>query len=113
MLAFLRKASKVRSRAAEVGWLLDTEKAGFIWNAPQKLVPPDPTNRHAKSVRFCPAVLDHEAMRTRFFVLGSSSNRRCTSRLERRRGVPDSRLRPCQVAGAGADRPLLCSLFTG
>jgi len=61
MFAFLRKASKVRSRAAEVGWLLDTEKAGFIWNAPQKLVPPDPTNRHAKSVRFCPAVLDHEA----------------------------------------------------
>src|SRR3954447_5150535 len=61
MLSFLKKPRELRSRTVEVGWLLDAEKAGFIWSAPQKLTRDDPKARHAKSVRYCPAVLDHEA----------------------------------------------------
>src|SRR3954451_2709290 len=61
MLSLLKKPRALRSRTVEVGWLLDAEKAGFIWSAPQKLTRDDPKARHAKSVRYCPAVLDHEA----------------------------------------------------
>lgn len=44
----------------EVGWLLQTNHASFIWEAPRPFrrreAPPD----HSKSVAFCPAVIDHE-----------------------------------------------------
>jgi hypothetical protein len=49
------------SRALEVGWLLDAEKASFIWDAPRRLTRTEPAPEHAKAVAYCPAVLDHEA----------------------------------------------------
>jgi hypothetical protein len=61
MLAFLRRKAGALARTAEVGWIIDADKAGFIWAAPQKLSRHEVPGRHAKSVRFCPAMLDHEA----------------------------------------------------
>lgn len=61
MWDFFKRKVVRPSRTVDVGWLLDTDKAGFIWHAPQKLSRNDPPNDHAKSVRYCPAVLDHEA----------------------------------------------------
>ncbi len=51
----------VPSRVVEIGWLLDAEKGTFIWEAPRKLQREETGMRHAKSVRFCPAVIDHDA----------------------------------------------------
>ncbi len=51
----------VLSRTVEIGWLLDTDKAGFIWEAPRKLSTDFPPAKHAKSASFCPAILDHES----------------------------------------------------
>lgn len=48
----------------EVGWLLQTDDASFIWDAPRALKRPEPLPVHAKSVAFCPAVVDYE---TRLF----------------------------------------------
>lgn len=50
-----------RPRAVEVGWLLDTEKASFIWAEPRRVRRNDPPPTHAKSVNYCPSVLDGEA----------------------------------------------------
>jgi len=50
-----------RGRVAEVGWVLDSAQAGFIWDAPRKFARTPPGSAPAKSVRYCPAVLDHEA----------------------------------------------------
>jgi hypothetical protein len=55
------KAPQVLSRTAEIGWVLDAEKAGFIWDAPRRLANNNPPATHAKSVAFCPAMIDHEA----------------------------------------------------
>src|SRR3990172_5444767 len=64
MLDFLRR--KLPGRTVEVGWLLDTDQAGFIWPAPEKFAREAPTGLHAKSVRYCPAAHDHES---RIFVV--------------------------------------------
>jgi hypothetical protein len=48
-------------RGAQVGWLVQTPEAAFIWAAPRPLKRADPPNRHAKSVVRCPAVIDHES----------------------------------------------------
>lgn len=48
-------------RAVDIGWLLDTDKARFIWSEPQRVKRSDPAPAHAKAVNYCPAVLDHEA----------------------------------------------------
>jgi hypothetical protein len=48
-------------RVVDVGWLLASDNAGFIWEAPKKFGRDEPGSAHAKSVRYCPAVLDHEA----------------------------------------------------
>ncbi|WP_439496914.1 hypothetical protein [Bosea sp. (in: a-proteobacteria)] len=63
MLGFLkRKPAASSGRTVEVGWIIDADKASFIWEAPQRLSRnDDPKMRHAKSVRVCPAVTDHEA----------------------------------------------------
>ena len=49
------------SRVVDVGWILDTDKARFIWAEPRRIHRGDPPARHAKSVNYCPGVLDHEA----------------------------------------------------
>jgi hypothetical protein len=53
----------IRTRTAQVGWILDADKASVIWDAPRKILrdEPEPAARHAKSVRYCPAVIEHEA----------------------------------------------------
>jgi hypothetical protein len=48
-------------RTADVGWLLDTENAGFIWDSPRKLSRSDGKIHHAKGLTYCPAVVDFEA----------------------------------------------------
>lgn len=55
------KPEPSRPRAVEVGWLLDTDKARFIWPEPRRVKRNDPAPTHAKSVNYCPSVLDHEA----------------------------------------------------
>ena len=60
LFSSLAGKAKPRSRTVEVGWLLDTDKAGFIWEAPRKMSVDSPGSQHAKAVNYCPAVLDHE-----------------------------------------------------
>lgn len=62
MFAFCKKPEgKEPGRVVDVGWLLDSEKATFIWDSPRKLSRPTGRTTHAKGVSFCPAVVDHEA----------------------------------------------------
>ena len=61
MFDFLKKASPLPSRTVEVGWIVDASKAAFVWAAPQKVAREGARVRHAKSVNYCPAVIDHEA----------------------------------------------------
>ena len=62
MFSFCKKPEETpANRVAEVGWLLDTDKASLIWEAPRKLSRPTGRTTHAKGVSFCPAVNDHEA----------------------------------------------------
>jgi hypothetical protein len=49
------------SRAVDVGWLLDTEKASVVWEAPRRVSRNETPPEHAKAVSYCPAVVDHEA----------------------------------------------------
>lgn len=56
-----RPAPPESSRAVEVGWLLDAQKATFVWEAPRRLTRTEPAPEHAKAVSYCPAVLEHEA----------------------------------------------------
>lgn len=53
--------SESRSRTVEVGWLIDSDKATFIWEGPRRIRRNDPPPAHAKSANFYPAVLDYEA----------------------------------------------------
>ena len=48
-------------RSVEVGWLLRTDHAGFIWHDPKPLGQSVSRSKHPKSVSRCPAVVDHEA----------------------------------------------------
>jgi hypothetical protein len=48
-------------RLVEVGWLLRTDHAGFIWHDPKPLGQWISRSKHPKSVSRCPAVVDHEA----------------------------------------------------
>ena len=52
---------KGQGRVVDVGWLLDTDKARFIWEEPRRVRRDTPAASHAKSVNYCPAVLEHEA----------------------------------------------------
>lgn len=53
-------------RVAEVGWLLDPEKSGFIWEAPRPFRHDHPEAGSAKSATKCPVVIDMDA---RHFVV--------------------------------------------
>ena len=50
-----------RRRVVEVGWLIDIEKAGFIYEAPRQYQRKAPAPASTKAVGHCPAVLDYEA----------------------------------------------------
>jgi hypothetical protein len=60
-MSWLRPRPSKLSKLAEVGWLLEAQNSGFIWEAPRKVSRSEPTPKHAKSVAYCPAVLDYEA----------------------------------------------------
>lgn len=57
-------SSSASKRIVEVGWIIDTQKAGFIWASPGPITRHESDLKHAKSVGYCPAVIDYEA---RFF----------------------------------------------
>ncbi len=62
MLPFCKKSpANEPGRIVDVGWVLDTDRAGFIWEGPRKLTRPTGRTTHAKGVSVCPAVIDHEA----------------------------------------------------
>lgn len=64
MFSFCKKsddASASRKDATEVGWILDADSAGFIWEAPRKLTRIEGRTKHAKGVSLCPAANDHDA----------------------------------------------------
>lgn len=61
--AWLGDEPAIPRKSVEVGWLLNTNKAKFVWDAPRRVgrdaTPPGP--QHGKSLVNCPAVLDHDA----------------------------------------------------
>lgn len=62
MFSFCKKPEESsENRVVDVGWILETEKASLIWDAPRKLSRPTGKATHPKGVNFCPAVNDHEA----------------------------------------------------
>ena len=61
MLSLFKRAHAALARQAEVGWIIDAEKAGFIWAEPTRVRTEESDQTHAKSLRVCPAMLDHEA----------------------------------------------------
>lgn len=48
-------------RVASVGWVLDTPKSHFMWDAPRRVTISGNNRSHAKSVSQCPAVIDFDA----------------------------------------------------
>ena len=61
MFSLFKRAHAALARQAEVGWIIDAEKAGFIWAEPTRVCTEESDQTHAKSLRVCPAMLDHEA----------------------------------------------------
>jgi hypothetical protein len=61
MWNFFRNKLPERPRALQVGWLFEPERSSVIWEAPKRVTRELRDVPHAKSVRYCPAVLDHEA----------------------------------------------------
>lgn len=62
MFAFCKKSATAEpGRIVDVGWVMDAERAGFIWEGPRKLTRPPGRTTHAKGVSVCPAVIDHES----------------------------------------------------
>jgi hypothetical protein len=49
-----------KKNVAEVGWLLQTDHASFIWPDPAPVGRTAEVSEHAKALGFCPAVIDHE-----------------------------------------------------
>ena len=54
------KKTVERKRVVEVGWMIDAEKAGFIYDAPRIYQRNAPKPASTKGVGLCPAVLDYE-----------------------------------------------------
>src|SRR5262249_47619128 len=65
-------------QVAEVGWFLQTDHAAFIWQEP-RLVARSSSSGHAKSLAYCPAVIDHES---RLFQVPCPFNLRLRVRLD-------------------------------
>ena len=59
-LDLFRKAAE-RRRVVEIGWMIDAEKAGFIYDAPRFYQRNAPKSVSTKGVGLCPAVLDYES----------------------------------------------------
>ncbi len=56
MFSFCKRKDEDASgnRVAEVGWILNTHQAGFIWDAPRKITRPTGKAHHAKALNYCP-----------------------------------------------------------
>lgn len=67
-ITYERDAEGPRSGPVMVGWLLDIEKGGVIYDPPERLAPRQVDKRHAKSAARCPAVIQ---MESRYFVVKS------------------------------------------
>ncbi len=52
---------RMRKRAIEVGWLLQTNHASFVWDSPKPYQRKEKHSGDAKSLSHCPAVNDFEA----------------------------------------------------
>ena len=50
-----------RGRVADIGWSLRQPNASLIWGPPRPILTKAPRAAHAKSVTYCPAILDHES----------------------------------------------------
>lgn len=48
-------------RTVDVGWIIDVPKGSLIFDAPRRLGRTPSQSDHAKSVAYCPAVVDYEA----------------------------------------------------
>lgn len=56
-----RSVQRQLARLVEVGWLLDTPSAHFVWDVPRRVMRGRPEQRHAKSLTQCPAIVDLDA----------------------------------------------------
>ncbi len=52
--------SNDNKHVVDVGWVLQASQASFLWEAPRPFRRRETPPEHAKSVAFCPAVVDHE-----------------------------------------------------
>lgn len=59
--AWMGEEPSASRKPLEVGWLLNTEKARFVWDAPRRVRTEETQARMPKSAANCPAVLDHDA----------------------------------------------------
>jgi hypothetical protein len=50
-----------RGRVVTVGWTLRSPKSSLIWDAPRPVMQKAARAPHAKSLTYCPAMLDHES----------------------------------------------------
>ncbi len=98
------KATPVANRVAEVGWIVDTDQAGFIWEAPRKLAREEASSRHPKSLRYCPAMLDHQA---RIFEIT------CPVDLHLRVEAPSDGSGPFRLINVAGDRSTIRSKHLG
>ena len=63
---FLKRIPSPGRRVAEVGWMIDTDKASLIWDPPRPYLRKMPKPNSVKSVQVCPAAIDFDA---RHFVI--------------------------------------------
>jgi len=64
LLASLRRRSSSgagKKNVVEVGWLLHTDQASFVWQDPAPVPRASTSPEHAKAVAYCPAVIDLES----------------------------------------------------
>ena len=54
-------ARKTGSRVVEIGWLLEVNKATFVYDPPRPVARKTPLPPNVKAVGYCPSVIDHEA----------------------------------------------------
>lgn len=54
------EAGSQRGRGVDVGWLIDTDQAGVIWEAPRPFQPQHPKPGSSKSASLCPAVIEFD-----------------------------------------------------
>lgn len=64
MFSFL-KANKCphadKDHKVKIGWTFENDRTSFIWSAPERLRPQGGESKHAKSLAYCPAMIDADA----------------------------------------------------